>query len=228
MAKWPGNPSGDNIGIFRRLQSRKHPFNRVRGNRGNLVNRRADPNERPLEGYRDYLRLLARTQLGPRLQAKLDASDIAQQAILQAHQAQGQFRGQTEAEKLAWLRAILANVLAAAARRFETKTRDIRRERSLEDDLELSSSRLECLLAADQTSPSQRVARSEELLRLAAALTQLPEDQRHVLELHYLKGMQVAQVAEQMGRTRAAVVGLLFRGLKKLRQLLQEKNEDEV
>ena len=192
------------------------------------MNRTAEPDERPLEGYRDYLRLLARTQLGPRLQAKLDASDVVQQAILQAHEAQGQFRGRTEAEKLAWLRAILANVLAAAARRFEARARDVGRERSLEGELELSSSRLESLLAADQTSPSQRAVRGEELLRLAAALARLPEDQRRVVELHYLKGLPVAEVAEQMGRTRPAVVGLLFRGLKKLRELLREPGEGQV
>jgi RNA polymerase sigma-70 factor (ECF subfamily) len=171
--------------------------------------------------------LLARTQLSPRLQAKLDASDVAQQALLQAHEARGQFRGTTEAERLAWLRAILANVLAAAARRFEARARDVGRERSLEDDLERSSSRLECLFAADQSSPSQRAVRGEELLRLAAALSRLPEDQRQVVELHHLKGLPVAEVAGEMGRTRAAVVGLLFRGLKKLRQLLREHGEDE-
>lgn len=192
------------------------------------MNRAAEPDERPLEGYRDYLRLLARTQLGPRLQAKLDASDVVQQTLLQAHAAQGQFRGTTEAEKLAWLRAILASVLAAAARRFEARARDVARERSLEGDLELSSSRLECLLAADQSSPSQRAVRCEELLRLAAALTRLPEDQRQVVELHHLKGLPVAEVAAQMGRTRAAVVGLLFRGLKKLRRLLRDGGEGAV
>lgn len=201
-------------------------FDGVGSNRGKFVDRTAEPDERPLDAYRDYLRLLARTQLAPRLQAKLDASDIAQQTILQAHQARDQFRGRTEAEKLAWLRAILANVLAAATRRFVTKARDVGRERSLEADLDLSSSRLESLFAADQSSPSQRAVRGEELLRLAAALTQLSEEQRQVVELHYLKGMQMADVAEQMGRSRAAVVGLLFRGIKKLRQMLQEKSED--
>jgi RNA polymerase sigma-70 factor (ECF subfamily) len=191
------------------------------------VRRAAEPDGRPLEAYRDYLRLLARTQLSPRLQAKLDASDVAQQVILQAHQARGQFRGTTEAEKLAWLRAILANVLAAAARRFEAKARDVGRECSLEGDLELSSSRVECLFAADQTSPSQRAVRGEELLRLAAALTRLPPDQRHVIELHHLKGLPVAEVAGQMGRSVRAVIGLLFRGLTKLRRLLREPGEDE-
>jgi RNA polymerase sigma-70 factor (ECF subfamily) len=192
------------------------------------VDRTARADERPLEGYRDYLRLLARTHLGPRLQAKLDASDVAQQAMLQAHQSQGQFRGTSEGEKLAWLRTILANVLAAAARRFETGTRDVARERSLEGDLEQSSSRLEGLFAADQTSPSQRAVRGEELLRLAAALTRLPDDQRQVVELHHLQGLPVAEVAARMGRTRPAVVGLLFRGLKKLRHLLHERDEDEA
>jgi RNA polymerase sigma-70 factor (ECF subfamily) len=66
------------------------------------------------------------------------------------------------------------------------------------------------------------------LLRLAAALGRLPEDQRQVVELHHLKGLTVAEVAEQMGRTRASVVGLLFRGLKKLRELLHDPGDIQV
>lgn len=192
-----------------------------------LLDRTAEQDERPLDGYRDYLRLLARIQLGPRLQAKMDASDVVQQAILQAHEARAVFRGKTEPEKLAWLRAILANVIAFAARRYATTARDVRRERSLEAQLELSSSRLESLLVADQTSPSQRAVHCEELLRLATALRGLPEDQRQVVELHHLKGLPVAEVAAALGRTRPAVVGLLFRGLKKLRELLRVHGESE-
>jgi RNA polymerase sigma-70 factor (ECF subfamily) len=130
--------------------------------------------ERPLEGYRDYLRLLAQVQLSPRLQAKVDASDIVQQTLLEAHKYRGQCRGQSEPERLAWLRAILANVLAAAARRFSAGARDLGREGSLEAEVDLSSSRLECLLAADQTSPSEQTVRGEDLLRLARALACLP------------------------------------------------------
>jgi RNA polymerase sigma-70 factor, ECF subfamily len=166
--------------------------------------------------------MLARIQLGPRLQAKLDASDVVQQAILHAHQARAQFRGTTEAEKLAWLRAILANVMTAAGRGFETAARDVSREQSLEAELERSSSRLERMLAADQSSPSQRAVRAEELLRLAAALAQLPDDHRQAVELHHLRGLALINVAAQMKRSRPAVVGLLFRGLRRLRELLHE------
>lgn len=127
----------------------------------------ANTPERSLDSYRDYLRLLARLELGSRLQSKLDAPDVVQQAILQAHKNRSQFCGHTEAEWLAWLRAILANALAATRRRFETRSRELSRERSLEADLERSSSRLECLLAADHSSPSERAVRCEELLRLA-------------------------------------------------------------
>jgi len=185
-------------------------------------------NERPLEVYRDYLCLLARLQLSPRLQAKLDASDIVQQAILEAHQCRAQFRGQSEAEWLAWLRAILAHTLAAAGRHFSTEGRDVGRERSLEAELQRSSSRLECLLVADHTSPSERASRYEELVRLAQAMAHLPEDQRQVIELHHLKGLSVAEVAMLMDRSRPAVVGLLFRGLNRLREMLGHPREDQA
>src|SRR5262245_30287466 len=172
--------------------------------RGGNVERTADTDERPLEGYRDYLRLLARLQLSPRLRAKLDASDVVQQTLLQAHDNRGQFRGATEAEWLAWLRSILANTLAGAARRFGAEARDLGRERPLEAELEQSSSRLEALLAADQTSPSEQAVRGEEVLSLTRALASLPPDEQAVVELRHLKGVAVGEIARLLGRSRPA------------------------
>jgi RNA polymerase sigma-70 factor (ECF subfamily) len=189
------------------------------------MNGMANTGERTLGSYRDYLRILARLQIRAHLRGKLDASDVVQQTILQAHASRDQFRGVTEAEWLGWLRAILANVLGSVCREFETAARDISRERSLEAELEQSSARLEQILVADQSSPSGTTVRAEELFRLAQALVRLPEDQRRAVELHHLKGLTVAEVAAELGRTRPAVVGLLFRALKRLRELLRDDEE---
>jgi RNA polymerase sigma-70 factor (ECF subfamily) len=183
---------------------------------------------RPLQRYRDYLHLLARLQLDPRLRAKMDASDLVQQTLLQAHAHQAQFRGGSEQEWLAWLRTILANTLGRACRQFATEARDLKRERSLEVALESSAATVEGWLAANHSSPSERASQGEQLLRLAAALALLPPDQQRVVELHHLKGYTVAEVAERMQRSRPAVMGLLFRGLKQLRLHLREREGGEL
>lgn len=175
----------------------------------------------PLECYREYLRLLARLQLDPRLRSKLDPSDVVQATLLQAHRARDQFRGRSEDEQVAWLRTILAGELARASRDLGRDKRDVDRERSLERALEQSSQRLEQWLAADDSSPGERAERNEELARLADALATLSDDQREALELHYMHGLSPAEVAEQLGRTPKSVSGLLYRGLIALRERLR-------
>src|SRR4051812_34761320 len=100
----------------------------------------ADDEDRPLEAYRDYLRLLARLQIDPRLRRQLDPSDIVQETLLKAHERQDQFRGSKAAERAAWLRTILANTLADAVRKFSRQKGEA--TRSLEAALEESSARL--------------------------------------------------------------------------------------
>ncbi len=187
--------------------------------------RETEPRTWTATPYVEYLRLLARLHLDPKLRGKLDASDVVQQTVLRAHERSDQFRGNTEAEWLGWLRAIQANVMAGLLRRYSAGVRNLGRERSLQAGLEESASRLEHWLAVDQTSPSQRVSRHEQAVCLALALAKLPDDQREAVELHHLHGLTVAEVGERMGRTRAAAMGLIFRGLKALRGLLEEQAE---
>ena len=61
--------------------------------------------------------------------------------------------------------------------------------------------------------------------RLAGALAELPPDQRLAVELHHLMDYSVAETAEIMSRSRQAIVGLLFRGLRKLRGRLETKHQ---
>jgi RNA polymerase sigma-70 factor (ECF subfamily) len=176
--------------------------------------------ERTPEDYRAYLLNLARLRLDPRLQAKLDPADVVQQTLLEAWQAVDGFRGRSEGEQKAWLRQILLRNLANAVRDFARACRDVRRERSLEAALESSSARLEALLAAEQSTPSERAARNEEVLRLEEALALLPEPQRTVVMLRHLHGWPLGDIARHLGRTQAAVAGLLHRGLTRLHALL--------
>lgn len=175
-----------------------------------------------LERYREYLGLLARLQLDPRLRAKVDVSGVVQQTLLEAYQALRRRPDAGPEPTAAWLRQVLANNLRDEVRKFATAARDVGRERSLEAALDESSSRVEAWLAADQSSPSERADRNERLLALAGALARLPEEQRQAVELHHLHGRPLEEIAAALGRTKGAVAALLFRGLKKLRENLGE------
>lgn len=178
--------------------------------------------ELPLEQYRSYLLLLARTRLGPALAARLDPSDVVQETLLQAHRARAQYRGQTSGELAGWLRQILARNLSHSVRDLHRGKRDLQRERSLDGLLEESAQRLDAWLAAEQSSPSEQVVFAERVAALSDALLALPDPQREAVLLHYLQGLTIAEVAQRLERTPSAVGGLLFRGLKQLRSHLRD------
>ena len=175
-----------------------------------------------LERFRDYLRLLARLQLDPRLRGKVDPSDLVQQTLLKAYVARAQFRGTTPEQKSAWLRQILANTLANTVRDYGRARRDAALERSLEASLADSSSRLEAWLVAEQPSPSEQAQHNEQVLRLTQQLAALPELQREVLLLKHCHGWSIAEISRHIGRTPAAVASLMRRGLQRLQEQLRD------
>jgi RNA polymerase sigma-70 factor (ECF subfamily) len=180
--------------------------------------------DRPIECYREYLRLLVRMNLDSRLRCRIEPSDLVQQTLLKAHEKRDQFRGNSDAERAAWLRAILANQIADALRRFGRQRGN--REQSLEEALEHSSARLDAWVAAERSSPSQKYIRQERLIEMAEWIARLPEDQRTALELRHLQGLSVPAAARQMGKSPAAVASLLYRAMKCLRQMMNEGQDD--
>jgi RNA polymerase sigma-70 factor (ECF subfamily) len=171
--------------------------------------------------YQPWLQLLARLHAESRFQGKFDPSDIVQQTLLEAFRALPQFRGQTEPELKAWLRQILAHALAHEIRRYRgTQQRDLAREVSLEEALAQSSQRLENMLAASGSSPSQQAAQREQEVLLADMLARLPEDYREVIILRNLEDLSHEEVARRMNRSVGAVRMLWVRALARLRQEL--------
>jgi|SRR5262245_10407923 len=176
-----------------------------------------------MELYRGYLTILARTQIGRRLQGKADAADLVQETFLEAHKHISRFRGQSEIEFLSWLRTILAAVVSNHVRHYlGTQQRDARLEQALVIELDNTSGVLQRGLIAADSTPSRQVANRETLLILANALEQLPDDYRQVIMLRHLEGLPFADVAERMNRTVASVQNLWVRALKRMKQSVGE------
>jgi RNA polymerase sigma-70 factor (ECF subfamily) len=174
-----------------------------------------------LERYREYLGLIARLQVDPRWRARIDLSGVVQQTLFEAHQVMRDGDGRSPQERLAWLRTSLACNLTDELRKATAGLRDFRREQSLEAALAQSSQCLEDWLAATGSAPGEQAERTEQAVRLAAALAALPDAQREALVLQHWHGWKVAEIAEHLGRTRTAVAGLLKRGLATLREELE-------
>jgi RNA polymerase sigma-70 factor (ECF subfamily) len=185
-----------------------------------------------LQQYRNYLLVLASTQLENRLQPRVSPSDVVQETMLRAHKNFGQFRGTTEAELLAWLRQILVNNLAKfVEQHMLAARRDVRREVSIErlgQAIEQSTVQLAALLPADGKSPSMAVQQREEAVLLADRLAQLPASYREVLVLRNLQGLPFEEVSQRMDRSVGATRMLWLRAIEKLRAVYGREEQREA
>jgi RNA polymerase sigma-70 factor, ECF subfamily len=176
-----------------------------------------------LEQFRGTVLLLAQLHWDAKLKGHYDPEDLVQQTFLEAHHQWDQFNGTTEEELAAWLRKILVHNLADAIRRVRRGKRNVDLEKSLEAQMAASSNRLVNILAASQSTPSEQVAKKEQVARVADALAKLPSAQREAVVRHHLQGISLADLAKESDRTEASVAGLLRRGLAKLRELLGDQ-----
>ena len=165
------------------------------------------------ESYRHYLLYIARSVSNTDSDVAIDPEDAVQQTLLRACEKHEQFRGETEAERAAWLREILWNYVRDTHRRANRRFD----EQALAKRFEQSSAKLANLLISEVPTPGSQARWNENLARLADAIMRLSDDQRRAVELRYMSELPVAEIAEQMGRSKASVAGLLQRGLRVLR-----------
>ena len=174
--------------------------------------------------YRQYLSLIARLQLDQTLLGKISSSDIVQDTFLNAKRGFSEFRGQSERELVAWLRRIMANRLAEAARFFDTKRRDAKLERAMEGRVDQSSLAIDRWLTASSPTPSEQVSNREQAVLLANALGALPADYREVLVLRHLEDLSFPDISARMNRTLDSVKNVWARAIVKLRSELEARS----
>ncbi len=172
---------------------------------------------------RRYVDLVARAQVESWLRTKVDASDLVQQTLLEAHRGLSRFRGTTEAEWLAWLRRILRHNAADFVRHYaQAAKRKAAREVPLGEPRDSRPVWGVPELSDPGESPSQKLLRHERELAVADAVAQLPDDYREVILLRNLERLPFSEVARRMGRSRPAVQMLWLRALRKLQGILKD------
>ncbi len=182
----------------------------------------ATARDRLFGACRSFVATVARCHLNRRIQAKVDASDVVQQSLLEAHRGFDAFVGETPQEWLAWLKRIVSHNAYDAAKRFTgTAKRDAARELPLAAN-EGDSHGWHAPPIDPASSPSRQAMRWEDELRLAAAMEAIPEDHREVIVLRNIERLPFDEVGRRMGRSSAACRMLWARAVTNLKQMLPD------
>lgn len=171
-----------------------------------------------LDQHRPYLRIVARRAMKQLFQNKFDESDAVQQTCLEAHECIRDFRGEGDVAFTAWLTRILKNNIANLQRDQTTQKRDVRRERSIEDDHDASLVWISP--QANESGPVTKIIKGEAALILAKALSEVRQRQRIAVQMRFLEGCKLSEIASHLDVSIPSAAGLIDRGLEALRELL--------
>jgi RNA polymerase sigma-70 factor, ECF subfamily len=203
-----------------------------------MVYQNADDNERLLQQalagepaalnemfsrHRERLRRMVQMRLDWRLHGRIDASDVIQDAWLEATSRLPDYLNNPAMPLFLWLRFLVGERLLILHRQhLGVKMRDARREVSLYGDAlpEASSAALAAQLLGEHTSPSEAAVRAEQLLRLQEAVNRLDPLDREVLSLRHFEQLSRAETAQVLGIEEAAAAKRYIRALKRLKDTL--------
>jgi RNA polymerase sigma-70 factor (ECF subfamily) len=176
-----------------------------------------------LEGHRRRLRRMVKLRLDPRLQGRIDPSDVLQEAYLEASRRLAEYLRDPKLPFFLWLRFLTGQKLLALRRQhLGTQARDAGREVSLFHGAmpEASSACLAAQLLGRITAPLQAAIRAEMKLRLQEALNSMDPLDREVLALRHFEHLDNAEAAQELGLTPSGASSRYLRALKKLKDIL--------
>jgi RNA polymerase sigma-70 factor (ECF subfamily) len=159
--------------------------------------------------------------MDPILCARLQTEDVVQEVYAAAWPKLADGDYPNFAAFLGWLKAIAHNKLIDLRRCFLAERHDVKREVGRPVGQNSSYTTLLDRVA----SPSSSAARREALAILVTRLARMPEDQRRVLQMRYVQGLSVRDVAERLKRSEPAVHMLCHRALKKLQELMGSRSQ---
>ena len=173
-----------------------------------------------LARHRARLRRMVAVRMDPRLAARVDPSDVVQEALADAARKLDRYLRDRPLPFYPWLRAIAWDrVLNAHRRHLHARRRSVVREEppALPD---ASAAALADRLFARGSSPSRRARLADDRDRVRAALAALPDRDREVLVLRYLEGLSVAETAAVLGITEVNTRVRHLRAIERLRGLI--------
>jgi RNA polymerase sigma-70 factor (ECF subfamily) len=173
--------------------------------------------------HRDRLRRMVYLRLDRRLQARVDPSDVLQDAFLEASTRYGDYLQKPAMPLFLWLRFLVGQRLLLVHRQhLGVKARNAGRDVSLYQGAlpEATSETLAAQLLGHLTSPSQAATRAELQLRLQAALNSMEAIDREVLALRHFEQLSNKESAEVLGIQERAASNRYVRALRRLKEVL--------
>jgi RNA polymerase sigma-70 factor, ECF subfamily len=193
-----------------------------------LLRRAADGDQAALDDllspFRNRLKRMVRVRLNPRLQGRVDDSDVVQDALLEASQRLRQYLQGPGMPFFLWLRHITGQKLIDVHRRHLGRQK---RDPSMEVSLHRGAWPLaSCTSLAEQllgrfSSPSQAAIKAEMRQRVQDALNSLEPLDREVLAMRHFEQLSNAETASALGIGKSAASSRYLRALKRLKDILE-------
>jgi RNA polymerase sigma-70 factor (ECF subfamily) len=176
-----------------------------------------------LAQYRSRLKRMIALRLDRRLQGRVDASDVIQDAMLEANNRLADYRQNPTMPFFLWLRFLTGQRLLEQHRRhLGVQGRDAGREISLYRGAmpETTTAALAAQLLGRYTSPSQAAVRAERKIRLQQALNSLDPVDREILALRHFEQLSNGEAAQVLGLDKSAASKRYARALIRLKDIL--------